>query len=66
MAKKGINRIGEVLKAKGLTQSWLAGELDVEFRTVNRFVNHHREPSLELLVEIARILKVSPRQLIRE
>jgi transcriptional regulator with XRE-family HTH domain len=59
-----LNRIKEVLEAHGKTQSWLAGELDVEFRTVNRYINNHRQPSLKQLFEIARILKINVKELI--
>jgi putative transcriptional regulator len=63
-SSKKFNRIQEVLDEKGKTQSWLAGELEVEFRTINRYVNNHRQPSLETLFNIAKLLKVSPRELI--
>ncbi|HZY82861.1 MAG TPA: helix-turn-helix transcriptional regulator [Cyclobacteriaceae bacterium] len=69
MAKRGnpsrkLNLIKEVLEANDKSQAWLAGELDVEFRTVNRYVNNHRQPSLELLFAIAKILKVNVKELI--
>jgi putative transcriptional regulator len=67
MAKKvQYNRIREALEAKGMTQSALADALDTRFITVNRICNGHREPTLEMLFKIARILKVSPKELIRE
>ncbi|MFM7431672.1 MAG: helix-turn-helix transcriptional regulator [Flammeovirgaceae bacterium] len=53
-----------MLDTHGKTQSWLAGELDLEFRTVNRYVNNHRQPSLKALFEIARLLKVNVKDLI--
>jgi putative transcriptional regulator len=62
--KKQYNRILEVLESKGKTQSWLAGELEIEFRTVNRYVNNHRQPSIVTLFEIAKILKVNARELL--
>lgn len=58
------NLIKERLAEKGKTQAWLAGELDMEFRTVNRYVNNRRQPSLEKLFEIARLLKVNVKDLI--
>lgn len=61
-----FNRIMEVLEEKGKTQAWLAGELEVEYRTVNRYVNNHRQPTIETLFHIARILKVSPKDLLNE
>jgi DNA-binding XRE family transcriptional regulator len=59
-----LNLIKEVLERQEKSQSWLAGQLDVEVRTVNRIVNNHRQPSLKLLFKIAKILRVSPRDLI--
>ena len=59
-----LNLIKEVLEAQGRSQSWLAGELDVEFRTINRYINNHRQPSLEKLFEIAKVMKVNVRDLI--
>ena len=68
MAKKppSINRIKEVLKEKGMTQAALADALGVRYITVNRIVNGHQEPTLKMLSQIAKLLKVSPRDLIRE
>ena len=59
-----LNRIAEVLEAKGKTQAWLAGEMELEYRTLNRYVNNHRQPSLETIFLIAKVLKVNPRELL--
>jgi transcriptional regulator with XRE-family HTH domain len=59
-----LNLLKEILAKQGKTQSWLAGELDMEFRSVSRYVNNHRQPSLDKLFEIARILKVNVKDLI--
>jgi putative transcriptional regulator len=59
-----LNLIKEALECQGKTQAWLAGELDLEFRTVNRYVNNHRQPSLALLFEIAETLNVNVKDLI--
>ena len=59
-----LNLIKEKLEELGMTQSWLAGELDMEFRSVSRYVNNHRQPSLDKLFEIAKILKVNVKDLI--
>lgn len=67
MAKRTqYNRIKEVLEQKGLTQADLADMLDVRYLTINNYCNNRRQPSIERLFEIARLLKVSPRDLIRE
>jgi transcriptional regulator with XRE-family HTH domain len=52
-----LNLIREVLLNNGKTQGWLAGELDLELRTVNNYVNNRRQPSLDKLFEISRVLK---------
>ena len=59
-----LNLIKEALEAQGKTQAWLAGELDIEFRTVNRYINNHRQPSLERLFEIAKAIKINVKDLI--
>ena len=66
MAKRAYNRIKEVLKEKGMTQADLADALDIRYLTVNMWANNRRQPSIERLFEIAKVLKVSPRELIRE
>ncbi|MFY7861070.1 MAG: helix-turn-helix domain-containing protein [Chitinophagales bacterium] len=35
----------------------------MEFRTVNRYINNHRQPSLKQLFEIAKILKINVKEL---
>jgi putative transcriptional regulator len=62
--KKRYNRIREVLEEQGKTQTWLAGQLDLDFVTVTRYVNNHRQPSIPILFEIAKVLRVSARELI--
>ncbi len=60
-----MNRIKEVLEQKGLTQTWLSGELGKSFNMVNSYVQNRRQPSIEVLFEIAKILKVKPSELIK-
>ena len=61
---KPMNRIKEVLEEKG--QTWLAEKLGKSFCIVNSYVCNRRQPSLEVLFEIAKILQVDPKELIRE
>jgi transcriptional regulator with XRE-family HTH domain len=61
-----MNRIKEVLNEKGIKQTWLAEKLNKSFSMVNEYCNNHRQPSLEVLFEIARLLNVQVRDLIRE
>lgn len=59
-----MNRIREVLDEKGIRQTWLADKLGKSFSIVNAYVCNRRQPSLELLFEIAEILQVDPKELI--
>jgi transcriptional regulator with XRE-family HTH domain len=59
-----MNRIKEVLKDKGIKQTWLAERLGKSFNMVNDYCNNKRQPSLEVLFEIANFLNVDPKELI--
>ena len=59
------NRIKEVLCEKGVKQIWQAEQLGKTFRQVNSYVTNTSQPSIPVLYEIARILEVSPNDLLR-
>jgi len=59
-----MNRIKEVLDERGIKQTWLAEQLGKSFNMVNSYVQNRRQPSLEVLYEIAEILKVDVKDLI--
>ena len=59
-----MNRIKEVLEERGIKQTWLAEQLGKSFCIVNSYVCNRRQPSLEVLFEIAEILNVNPKELI--
>jgi transcriptional regulator with XRE-family HTH domain len=61
---KPKNRIKEVLEERGIKQTWLAERLGKSFCIVNSYVCNRRQPSLEVLFEIAKILNVDPKELI--
>ena len=61
---KPKNRIKEVLEERGIKQPWLADRLGKSFCIVNSYVCNRRQPSLEVLFEIAKILNVDPKELI--
>lgn len=63
MPQKNINRIRVVLAEQNRTNKWLAELLGVSEVTVSRWVNNTQQPSVEVFVEIARILKVDIRDL---
>ena len=59
-----MNRIKEVLDRKGIKQTWLAEQLGKSYNMVNAYAQNRRQPSLEVLFEIADILKVDVKQLL--
>ena len=61
---KSMNRIKEVLEERGIKQTWLAERLGKSFCIVNSYACNRRQPSLEVLFEIAKILNVDPKDLI--
>ena len=61
-----MNRIKEVLKEKGISQTWLAKKLDKSYNTINEYSRNVRQPSLEDLYRIANILEVNPKDLLKE
>lgn len=61
-----MNRIKEVLDQKGVKQTWLADKLGKSYNMVNGYVKNRRQPRLEVLFEIARLLNVEVKELINE
>lgn len=59
-----MNRIKEILEERRLTQTWLAAELDKSYNMVNSYVQNRRQPSIEILFRIAKILEVEARDLL--
>ncbi len=59
-----MNRIKEVLKDKGISQTWLANKMEKSFNTINEYARNVRQPSLEDLYRIAEILDVDIKVLI--
>lgn len=50
-----MNRIKEVLEEKGVKQTWLAEKLEKSYNMVNAYVGNRRQPSIEILNQIAEI-----------
>lgn len=59
-----INRLKVVLVEQNRTGKWLAEQLGKNEATVSRWCYNSSQPSLEMLVKIASILNVDPRELI--
>ena len=60
-----MNRIKEVLEEKGIKQIWLAEKLGRSFCIVNSYVCNRRQPSLEVLFQIAEVLQMDVKDLIK-
>ena len=60
-----MNRIKEVLEERGITQTWLAEHLGKSYNMVNSYVQNRRQPSIEILFEIGKLLKIDPKELLR-
>lgn len=61
-----MNRIKEVLEEKGIKQTWLAEQLGKSYNMVNGYVQNRKQPRLEVLFEIAKILDVDVSYLLAE
>lgn len=59
-----INRLKVVLAEKNKKGKWLAEQLGKNEATISRWCSNTAQPSLEMLVKIASILNVDPRQLL--
>ncbi len=59
-----INRLNVVLAEKNRKGKWLAEQLGKNEATVSRWCSNTAQPSLEMLVKIASILNVDPRDLL--
>ena len=60
-----MNRIKEVLEEKGIKQTWLAEKLGKSYNMVNAYVQNRQQPRLETLIEIANILDIDVKELIK-
>jgi putative transcriptional regulator len=60
------NRIKVVLVEQSKTGIWLAGKINKDKSTVSRWCTNDMQPSIETLFEIAKILHVSPGELLNK
>lgn len=64
METERINRIKVVLVEQNRTGKWLAKQLQKNEATISRWCSNTSQPSLEMLVKIANVLKIDVRKLI--
>ena len=65
MEIRDINRLKLVLVEKKRTAKWLAEELQKAPATVSKWCTNTSQPSLEMLMQIAKLLEVQVDDLIR-
>lgn len=61
-----LNRIKAVLTEKGISQTWLAKQIDKSFSMVNAYACNKIQPNLETLQRIAEVLHVDLKDLITD
>lgn len=54
-----------LLKKRGITQTWLAKELDMSFSITNAYVCNRKQPNLATIVKVADLLDVLPKGISR-
>ncbi|NDV16837.1 helix-turn-helix domain-containing protein [Muricauda sp. TY007] len=59
-----MNRIKEVLKQQGRTQTWLAEQIGKSYVVVTNYCNNNAQPSIPVLRQIAKVLDVDVRELL--
>jgi len=59
-----MNRIKEVLKEQGRTQTWLAEQIGKSYVVVTNYCNNNTQPSVPVLRNIAEVLDVDVRELL--
>jgi len=63
---KDINRLKVVLAEKKRTNKWLAGQLGKDQAMVSKWCTNTTQPSIEMLMKIAKVLEVEVKDLLRE
>jgi len=59
-----MNRIKDILAEKGIKQIWLAEQLGESYNMVNSYVQNRRQPSIEILNQMAGILNIDVKELL--
>lgn len=62
---KDINRLKVVLAEKKKTNKWLAEQLHKDPATVSKWCTNISQPSIETLIEIAKVLEVDVKDLLQ-
>ena len=63
--EKKLNRIKTVLVDKGKTNKWLAEQLGKDPATISKWCTNKSQPSLMMMMTIAKLLQVEINDLVR-
>lgn len=66
MSNKKINRIKVILAENEKTNKWLAEQVGKDPATISKWCTNTAQPSLEMLLQIAKVLNVEVKDLLRE
>ena len=55
-----------VVDEEGINPTWLAEKLGKSYNMINSYVQNRQQPGLEVLYNIAKILDVNPKDLLKE
>ena len=66
MASKNYNRIKVMLAERNQTNKWLAEQIGKDPATVSKWVTNASQPSLEMILKMAEVLKCNYTELIRD
>lgn len=58
-----MGNLKKILDARGRTQSWLAGEMNLTEATISRYINNIRAPNQETLRRMAALLHCEPEEI---
>jgi len=64
MSSELMNRIKEVLKEQGRSQTWLADKIEKSYVVVTNYCNNNTQPSIKILRQIAYVLDIDVRELL--
>jgi transcriptional regulator with XRE-family HTH domain len=59
-----MNRIKEILKEQGRTQTWLAEKIGKSYVVVTNYCNNNSQPSVQVLTDISKVLDIDIRELL--
>lgn len=59
-----MNRIKEVLKDQGLSQTWLAEKIGKSYVFFTNYCNNNNQPGIKVLRQIALVVDVDVRELL--